>query len=115
MTKRTAIAVYIVANSRRTIYIGVTNNILRRVYEYKFGEAGGWAKRYNLTKLVYYEPFDSMRQAIEREKQLKGWLRSRKNALIEEFNPTWQDLAKDWYENDPSQLAKDQGPGGLNE
>jgi putative endonuclease len=69
------IAVYIMSNSRRTIYIGVTNNLLRRVSEPKQVISTGFAERYRLTKLVHYECFDSMAEAIAREKQLKGWLR----------------------------------------
>lgn len=99
---RNHVAVYIMANSRRTLYIGVTNNLPRRVYEHKLQEVEGFASRYRLTKLVYYENVESMRDAITREKQLKCWTRARKIALIESMNPYWRDLARDWYARDVS-------------
>jgi putative endonuclease len=83
------------------------------VYEHKFGESNGFFGRYKLSKLVYYERFASMRDAIDREKQLKGWLRARKVNLIEQENPFWLDLAKDWYARDPSQ-AQDDGDSHSN-
>jgi putative endonuclease len=100
--ERSHIAVYIMANSRRTLYIGVTNDLLRRVYEHKTKLIEGYASRYNLTKLVHYESYVSMQEAIGREKQLKGWLRAKKVTLIEEHNPFWHDLAADWYARDSS-------------
>jgi putative endonuclease len=99
---RRSIAVYIMANSRRTLYIGVTNDLFRRVSEHKSGQTEGYTNRYNLTKLVYYEIFDSMRGAIAREKQSKGWLRARKISLVEASNPFWHDLAIEWYARVPS-------------
>ena len=90
--------VYIMANSRRTIYIGMTNNLMRRVSEHKQKLIDGYSKRYNLTKLVYYEEFSAPQQAIAREKQLKGWLRQRKDELIESQNPYWRDVALTWFE-----------------
>jgi len=62
----------------------------------------GFTQRYNITKLVYYEEMPDIRSAISREKQIKGWLRSKKIALIESMNPTWDDLSKGWYDLDPS-------------
>jgi putative endonuclease len=90
--------VYIMANSRRTIYIGVTNNLMRRVSEHKQKLIEGYSKRYNLTKLVCHEEFSAPQEAIAREKQLKGWLRKRKDELIEAQNPGWHDLALSWFE-----------------
>jgi putative endonuclease len=85
--------VYIMTNrSVTTLYTGVTNDLERRVYEHKHGLVNGFTKRYNVTRLVYYEATDDVRSAIEREKQLKGWLRQRKVALIESVNPGWRDL-----------------------
>ena len=78
--------VYILSNEARTLYIGVTNNLERRLYEHKNKLINGFAKKYNLTKLVYYETTTHVRDAIAREKQLKGWLRIKKIALIEESN-----------------------------
>lgn len=85
--------VYILSNEARTLYIGVTNNLDRRMNEHKNKLINGFTKKYNLTKLVYYETTCDVRDAIEREKQLKGWLRVKKIALIEEVNPGWDDLS----------------------
>ena len=79
-----------------TLYIGIANNIERRVWEHKSGEFEGFASRYGCNRLVYYESFDDVRKAIAREKQLKGWVRRKKIALIESVNPRWQDLAEKW-------------------
>lgn len=75
-----------------TVYVGVTNNLRRRVYEHKNKTIEGFTKRYNLTKLVYYEVFDDVTMAIAREKQLKAGSRQKKNDLISEFNEKWEDL-----------------------
>ena len=89
--------VYILTNkSDRVMYIGVTNNLERRVYEHKQELIDGFTKRYHVHKLVYYEVTSDVRAAIEREKILKGWLRARKNALVESMNPEWRDLSEDW-------------------
>ncbi len=85
------------ANDSGTLYIGVTNNLAQRIYEHKKKLVEGFTKKYNITKLVYYEETDDVTVAIGREKQLKGWLRKKKVALIESMNPYWEDLAKDWY------------------
>ncbi len=91
--------VYIVSSLNRTIYIGVTSNIERRVYEHKMKLVPGFTQRYNVTRLVYLEEFADIRDAIAREKQLKGWLRNRKVALIQEKNPKWDDLAANWFKS----------------
>ena len=88
--------VYILSNEARTLYIGVTNNLERRLYEHKNKLICGFTKKYNLTKLIYYETTTNTRDAIYREKQLKGWLRSKKIALIEESNLGWDDLSLSW-------------------
>ena len=89
--------VYILTNkSNRVMYIGVTNNLERRIYEHKQELVEGFTKRYHVNKLVYFETTTDVRSAIEHEKQLKGWLRSRKNALVESMNPEWRDLSEDW-------------------
>ncbi len=75
-----------------TLYIGVTNNLERRIIEHKEGLIPSFTSRYNLTKLVYFEGYSSISQAIEREKQLKGWKREWKDSLIEMMNPNWEDL-----------------------
>ena len=88
--------VYILTSGSGTLYIGVTNNIYRRICEHKSGAFDGFASTYHCTRLVYRESFDDVRNAIAREKQLKGWRREKKIALIERQNPRWQDLAETW-------------------
>ncbi len=89
--------VYIMSNGKRTLYVGVSNDLERRVYQHKRKLIAGFTKRYNITWLVYYEETSDIVAAIEREKQIKGWRRSKKVALIESANPRWKDLAMDWY------------------
>ena len=85
--------VYILTSiNNKTLYIGVTNNLMRRVYEHKSGLIEGFTKKYNTKKLVYYEETNSIDTAIEREKQLKKWVRAKKNKLVESINPQWNDL-----------------------
>ena len=89
--------VYILTNkNNRVMYIGVTNDLVRRLYEHKQELVDGFTKRYHVHKLVYYEQTTDVRSAIEREKQLKGWIRARKNELVETINPDWRDLSEDW-------------------
>ena len=88
--------VYIVSSDSGTLYIGMTNRIVRRMREHKSGEFEGFASRYGCTRLVYWQSFDDVQRAIGREKELKGWLRRKKVALIESLNPRWQDLAEKW-------------------
>ena len=89
--------VYIMTNRSGTLYIGVTNDLLRRIYEHKNKLVKGFTKKYNITKCVYYEETDSIEIAIAREKEIKGWLRKKKIALIESVNPYWNDLSEEWY------------------
>src|SRR5579871_5539802 len=86
--------VYIMSSRSGTLYIGVTNNIYRRALQHKSGEVEGFASKYRCNRLVHYESFDDVHRAIGREKQLKGWLRRKKIALIEMRNPRWHDLAE---------------------
>ena len=88
--------VYIVSSLTGTLYIGMTNSIERRMWEHKSGEFEGFASKYKCNRLVYFERFDDVKKAIAREKQLKGWSRRKKIALIESVNPRWQDLAEKW-------------------
>jgi len=90
--------VYIMTNVSRTLYIGVTNDLERRVYEHKYKVMPGFTERYNITRLVYFEETPDVNSAIAREKQLKGWRRNKKIALIEAQNPTWEDIAASWFE-----------------
>ncbi len=91
--------VYILANATRRLYIGVTNNLERRMYEHKHKLIPGFTSKYGHSWLVYYESTEDVTAAIAREKQLKGWLRSRKMALVETMNHEWQDLSADWFSN----------------
>jgi putative endonuclease len=90
--------VYIMTNASRTLYVGTTGDLMRRVYEHKQKIISGFTSKYNITKLVYFEETTDVRAAIAREKQIKGWLRNKKTALIESLNPTWNDLAADWFD-----------------
>jgi len=94
--KEHAYYTYIVCSRSGTLYIGMTNSIYRRAMEHKRGEIEGFASKYHCDRLVYYEKFDDVHKAIGREKQLKGWRRARKIALIESVNPRWEDLAETW-------------------
>jgi putative endonuclease len=94
--------IYIVASRSRTLYIGVTGNLLRRVFQHKRKAYEGFSATYNCNRLVWYERFIDPSHAIEREKQLKGWRRAKKIALIVKTNPTWFDLSEEWYT--PEQL-----------
>ena len=88
----------IMANKSRTLYTGVTNDLRRRVYEHQHKLMPGFTSKYNITQLVHFEETSDVRSAIAREKQIKGWLRARKIALIESVNPTWKDLSAEWLE-----------------
>ena len=78
------------------LYIGVTNNLPRRLYEHRNGLVDGFTKKYNVHKLVYYEYTNDVYSAISREKQLKRWTRAKKNALVVKENPEWRDLSQQW-------------------
>lgn len=86
--------VYIMTNKSKTLYIGITNNLEQRVNEHKCKTIHGFTKKYNITKLVYYEMFNNPQDAIGYEKRLKGWLRQKKIALIESMNSDWRDLSE---------------------
>ena len=78
------------------MYVGVTNNLQRRIYEHKEKLIDGFTSKYNVNKLVYYEETTDIKSAISREKELKGWRRSKKDALVVTMNQNWEDLSKDW-------------------
>ena len=99
--------VYIMTNGPKpaVLYTGITGDLCRRVWQHKNKLMPGFTSRYNLTRLVYYERFSHPDAAISREKEIKGWRRSKKIALIESMNTRWEDLAKDWgdvYKPDPA-------------
>lgn len=90
--------VYMMNNkTRSTLYVGVTNDLLLRVAQHRRGEIPGFTRDYHCTNLVYCSHFRDIRDAVAWEKQLKGWRRSKKNALVERDNPHWKDLAADWF------------------
>ncbi len=99
--------VYIMTNKSGTLYTGVTGNLMRRVDEHKRKLVRGFTSKYKISRLAYFEEFPSMRLAITREKQIKGWRRTRKIALIENSNPAWEDLAADWYTERDSSLRSE--------
>ena len=96
MAREYRFVVYIMSSKSRRIYTGVTNNIERRAAQHKGGQIKGFTQRYKINRLVYYEVFQYVGRAIRREKEIKGWDRAKRVALIEGENPTWDDLADDW-------------------
>lgn len=88
--------IYIMGSNSGTLYTGMTNAFEGRVKQHKSGEIDGFSREYECHRLVYFEGFQDARKAINREKQIKGWSRSKKIALIEGVNPRWQDLAENW-------------------
>lgn len=91
--------VYILASINKTLYVGVTGNLERRIYQHKYGLIEGFTSRYKINRLVFYCEFQDPREAIEFEKKLKGKSRLKKVALVEVENPQWQDLAEDWFDS----------------
>jgi putative endonuclease len=89
--------VYILTNRSGTLYTGVTNNLRRRAFEHKNELVKGFTSKYNIRYLVYFESTPSVHVALAREKQIKGWLRTKKIALINSMNPEWKDLSEEWY------------------
>src|SRR6266702_5269398 len=109
--------VYIMASRSRVLYTGVTNDLGRRVHQHKRSLTPGFTSRYHIKRMVYFEEFGDVRDAIAREKQVKGWVRSRKVRLIEQKNPTWEDLADTWFGKrrtpDASRLRRSGDPSRL--
>lgn len=90
--------VYILTNRTRRLYVGMTNDLFRRMHEHKQKLVPGFTSTYNITWLAYYETTDDVYSAISREKQIKAWGRIKKMALVETVNPGWKDLSAEWYE-----------------
>ena len=103
--------VYIMTNRSKTLYTGVTQSLIRRVREHKQGTGSSFTSKYKMDRLVYFERFQDIHNAIEREKQIKGWLRIRKIAVIVSVNPAWRDLSHEWYARHEFQPAA--GPGAV--
>lgn len=95
--ERKTYCAYIMGSLSGTLYIGITGNLHKRVFEHKFHRIEGFTDKYQVERLLYWESFDDVHRAIAREKQLKGWRRAKKIALIEALNPQWVDLAREWY------------------
>ena len=91
--------VYIMTNRPKTLYVGVTSDLKRRVYQHKQKLVHGFTKKYNPTRLAWYEQTSDVTSAIAREKQIKGWRRSKKVDLVESLNPRWKDLSMGWCED----------------
>ncbi len=106
MQEEKTYCVYIVASRSHTLYIGVTGDLIRRVMQHKLKRFDGFSAQYNCNRLVWFERFGGPDAAIEREKQLKGWRREKKIALIEKMNPAWADLSEGWYTVDPSKPGR---------
>ena len=88
--------IYLITNKGlNVLYAGVTNNLIRRIYEHKNKLVEGFTKKYNVDRLIYYEVYSEISDAIAREKQIKGWARKKKNDLINQTNPEWKDLSAD--------------------
>jgi len=90
--------VYMMTNRwRNVLYTGMTNSLEKRVWQHKNKSVPGFTKKYNCDRLVYFETYDEIDQTIAREKQIKAWSRAKKEALIANMNPEWNDLAAEWY------------------
>jgi putative endonuclease len=97
---------YIMASRSHTLYIGVTSNLHRRVFQHKWRQHDGFTARYNCDRLVWFEHRRDVQKAIAREKELKGWRRAETIALIEAANPTWEDLSREWYDLEPADYSR---------
>jgi putative endonuclease len=97
---------YIMASRSHTLYIGVTGDLLKRVFQHKWKEHEGFTAKYNCDRLVWFEAQQEITRAIAREKELKGWRRAKKIALIESRNPAWTDLSRDWYDCEPADYRR---------
>jgi putative endonuclease len=104
--------VYIMASASRVLCTGATNDLARRVWEHKQKLVPGFTRKYNVTRLVHFEEFDKIEDAIAREKEIKGWLRKKKIALIEKRNGAWRDLSYRFFGAEVLRYAQDDKKGG---
>ena len=104
---------YIMASRSRTLYVGVTGDLHKRVFQHKGKEHEGFTARYNCDRLVWFERHQYVQNAIAREKELKGWSRSKKIALIESLNAAWVDLSREWYDCEPADYSRALDPNEL--
>jgi putative endonuclease len=100
LTREYRFFVYILSSKSRVIYTGMTNDLVERVREHKLLKVKGFTKKYKITRLVYFETLKYADNCIDREKQVKDWTRAKRVALIESLNPTWEDLAEDWFDSE---------------
>ena len=105
--------VYILSSRSRNLYTGITNDIFRRVLQHREGRASAFTRQYRIHRPVYFERHDDVRRAIAREKEIKGWRRAKKVALIESTNPAWEDLAAGWFTDLAKEKAGSAGPSSL--
>jgi len=91
---------YIMASKSRRLYTGMTKGLWARVKDHKEGKMEGFTKKHQINRLVYFESFKYVKNCIDREKQVKDWTRAKRVALIQSLNPTWEDLAEDWYKDE---------------
>ncbi len=97
---------YIMASRSHTLYIGITGDLQKRIFQHKWKEHEGFTARYNCDRLVWFERHQDVQRAIAREKELKGWLRTKKMALIESVNPAWVDLSREWCDCEPADYRR---------
>lgn len=107
MGKSNTYYVYFMNSPSGTLYTGITNDLRKRVYQHKHKLIKGFTQQYNVVRLAYFEETPDVNSAIAREKEIKGWRRSKKIELIKTMNPQWKDLAEEWYEEtDPDQVSR---------
>jgi putative endonuclease len=97
---------YMLASRSHTLYVGATVDLRKRIFQHKWREHDGFTEQYNCDRLVWYEVHQDVNRAIAREKQLKGWRRSKKIWLIEGMNPAWVDLSREWYDVEPADYKR---------
>ncbi len=113
MRKEYRFYVYIAASLSGTLYVGMTNDLRRRMWQHKNKWFEGFTAEHGVDRLVYWESFQDVHRAIARETQLKNWVRRKKVALIESMNPEWKDLSREWYEEAGSSMKPEmQSPKG---
>ncbi len=112
MRERKTYFVYIMTNRSKTLYTGITGNLIGRVRRHKLGVGSAFTTKYKVDRLVYFEQYEDVHKAIEREKEIKGWLRVKKIALIVSVNPEWRDLSLEWFQHhacEPDAIALQRG------
>ena len=106
MSREYQFFVYIMSSKSRVIYTGMTNDLVGRVRDHKLMKVKGFTQKYKVTRLVYFEPWKYSQNCINREKEVKAWTRAKRIALLESMNPTWEDLAADWFDTEMNPLVE---------